>query len=276
MMFDRSRADWEAAGYMVAQHTKSRAVRWSDVDRVVVHYTADRRAMADTAQYLRNMQKSYVDRRGYSLGYSVAVDQSGVSWEIRGTDHMPAANVGWNDRTWVILAFVDWQDACNPAMVDTIRQLVGWAREQVGRDIPVVGHRDIASTRCPGDGIYNQIKNGTFEPVPEDLTMRIINPPTRVYDSRKQGGPFKAGETRRVTVGRNGAAFVNVTVVNASGDGFVTVWGDGPMPDVSNVNYETRQTICNTSWVPVNGDGTVNVYTFAGCDILVDVQAVAS
>ena len=106
--------------------------------------------------------------------------------------------------------------------------------------------------------------------------MRIINPPTRVYDSRKQGGPFKAGETRRVTVGRNAAAFVNVTVVNASGDGFVTGWGDGPMPDVSNVNYETRQTICNTSWVSVNADGTINVYTFAGCDILIDVQAVAS
>jgi hypothetical protein len=275
-MFDRSRADWEAAGYTVAQHTKSRAVRWSDVDRVVVHYTADRRAMSDTAEYLRRMQRSYVDNRGYSLGYSVAVDQNGVSWEVRGTDHMPAANVGFNDRTWVILALVDWQDECNPQMVDTIRQLVAWARGQAGRDIPVVGHRDIASTRCPGDGIYNQIKNGTFEPVPEDLTMRIINPPTRVYDSRKQGGPFKAGETRRVQVGKNAAAFVNVTVVNAAGDGFVTVWGDGPMPDVSNVNYETRQTICNTSWVPVNADGTVNVYTFAGCDILVDVQAVAS
>jgi hypothetical protein len=275
-MFDRSRADWEAPGYTVAQHTKSRAVRWLDVDRVVVHYTADRRAMSDTAQYLRNMQKSYVDRRGYSLGYSVAVDQQGVSWEIRGTDYMPAANIGYNDTTWVILALVDWQDECNPAMVATIRRLVAWVREQTDQNTPVIGHRDIASTRCPGDGIYNQIKNRTFEPVPEDLTMRIINPPTRVYDSRKQGGPFKAGETRRVQVGKNAAVFVNVTVVNASGDGFVTVWGDGPMPDVSNVNYETRQTICNTSWVPVNGDGTINVYTFAGCDILVDVQAVAS
>ena len=29
VMFDRSRADWEAAGYTVAGHTKSRAVRWS-------------------------------------------------------------------------------------------------------------------------------------------------------------------------------------------------------------------------------------------------------
>lgn len=276
MWYDRTRADWESPGYTVAGHTKSRPVRWRDVDMVVIHYTADKRANRDTAQYLRNMQRSYVDNRGYSLGYSVAVDQNGVSWEIRGTDHMPAANVAFNDRTWVILALVDWQDEANPQMVDTIRRLVAWAREQTGKNTPVVGHRDIASTRCPGDGIYNQIKNGTFDPVPEDLTMRIINPPTRVYDSRKQGGPFKPGETRKVQVGKNAAAFVNVTVVNAAGDGFVTVWGDGPMPDVSNVNYETRQTICNTSWVPVNGDGTINVYTFAGCDVLVDVQAVAS
>jgi len=40
-MFDRSRADWEAPGYTVGQHTKSRAVRWSDVDMVVIHYTDD-------------------------------------------------------------------------------------------------------------------------------------------------------------------------------------------------------------------------------------------
>ena len=232
--------------------------------------------MSDTAQYLRNMQKSYVDRRGYSLGYSVAVDQQGISWEIRGTDYIPAANVGYNDSTWVILALVDWQDECNPKMVETIRRLVAWARQQTGEDTPVIGHKDLASTQCPGTGIYNQIRNGTFEPVSGDLTMRMMNPPVRVYDSRKQTGKFRNGETRKVTVGKNNAVFVNVTVVNADSNGFVTLWGDGPTPDVSNVNYEQGQTICNTSWVPVNADGTINVYTYAACDILVDVQAVAS
>ena len=275
-MFDRSRAVWEAPGYSVGEHTNSGPVRWSRVQNIVIHYTADKRAMSDTAQYLRNMQKSYVDRRGYSLGYSVAVDQSGVSWEIRGTDYIPAANVGYNDSTWVILALVDWQDECNPQMVETIRGLVAWAREQTGEDTPVIGHRDLASTRCPGTGIYNQIRNGTFEPVSGDLTMRMMNPPVRVYDSRKQTGKFRNGETRKITVGKNNAVFVNVTVVNADSNGFVTLWGDGPTPDVSNVNYEQGQTICNTSWVPVNADGTINVYTYAACDILVDVQAVAS
>lgn len=275
-MYSHRRADWEAAGYTIAGHTNSRPLNWGRVNNIVIHYTADKRAMSDTAQYLRNMQRAYVDRRGYSLGYSVAVDQQGVSWEIRGTDYIPAANVGYNDVTWVILALVDWQDECNPAMIETIRGLVAWARQQTGEDTSVIGHRDLASTRCPGDGIYNQIRNGTFEPVSGDLTMRMMNPPVRVYDSRKQTVKFRNGETRKITVGKNSAVFVNVTVVNADSNGFVTLWGDGPTPDVSNVNYEQGQTICNTSWVPVNADGTINVYTYAACDILVDVQAVAS
>jgi hypothetical protein len=231
--------------------------------------------MSDTAQYLRNMQKSYVDRRGYSLGYSVAVDQSGVSWEIRGTDYIPAANVGYNDVTWVILALVDWQDECNPAMVGKVRELVSAARAVAGREIPIIGHRDLAATRCPGDGVYNQIVDRVFEPG-EELEMRIIDPPIRVYDSRKQHGPFDSGEVRKVSVGYNGAVFVNVTVVESKAAGFLTLWADGPIPDVSNVNYSTGQTICNTSWVPVSRDGTIQIYTYAGSHVLVDVQAVAS
>lgn len=106
--------------------------------------------------------------------------------------------------------------------------------------------------------------------------MRIIDPPIRVYDSRRQTGAFAAGEVRKVAVGQNGAVFVNVTVVDAKAAGFVTAWADGPMPDVSNVNYGAGQTICNTSWVPVAADGTIQLYTYASCHLLVDVQAVAS
>jgi len=277
-MFDRTRAVWEAPGYSVGEHTNSGPVKWSRVQNIVVHYTADRRAMSDTAQYLRNMQKSYVDRRGYSLGYSVAVDQQSVSWEIRGTDYIPAANVGYNDVTWVILALVDWQDACNPAMVETIRGLVAQARAAIGRDVPVIGHKDLAATQCPGIGIYAQIQSHVFDPQPsKDYDVKIVDPPQRVYDSRQQNGRFADGETRKISVGRKvPAVFVNLTVVAAAGDGgFLTAWGSGPMPDVSNVNYEHGQTIANSSWVPVAADGTIQVYVYRSCDVLVDIQATA-
>ena len=108
-MWDRSRAAWEQSPNTVQAHTNSGPVQWGRVDQLVIHYTADKHANPDTAAYLRSMQASYVRSRGYSLGYSVAVDQAGTSWEIRGTEFQPAANRGHNDHTWVILCLVDWQ-----------------------------------------------------------------------------------------------------------------------------------------------------------------------
>ena len=103
--------------------------------------------------------------------------------------------------------------------------------------------------------------------------MQLVNPPTRVYDSRKDGGTFDNGETRRVQTGYQDAVFANITVVGAKGDGFLTVWGEGRMPDVSNVNYKRDDTIANSAWVPVDADGTIQVYCYGACDVLVDVQA---
>ncbi len=277
---DKPREQWEQPGYTIAEHTTSRPVDWSRVDNIVIHYTADKTANLDTAEYLSNMQRSYVNGRGYSLGYSVAVDQQGVSWEIRGVGFIPAANKNYNGVTWVILCLVDWQDACNRQMTETVRNLVKFARSQIGRDVPVIGHRDIGSTRCPGDGVYTQIQNKVFEPrAPQpqpakDFEMKIVNP-TRVYDSRKDGGMFNDGETRRVQTGFKDAVFVNVTVVSAEADGFLTLWGDGARPDVSNVNYRGDDTIANSAWVPVDPTGAIQVYCYGKCHVLIDVQACA-
>jgi hypothetical protein len=105
-----------------------------------------------------------------------------------------------------------------------------------------------------------------------DFEMKIVDP-TRVYDSRRTY-TFSAGEVRNIRVGDYQAAFVNVTVVGAQAGGFVTVWGGGPRPDVSNLNFGAGDTICNTSWVPVQHGG-IQVYTSAGADIIVDLQAVS-
>lgn len=274
MWFDRSRATWEQPGWTVAEHTNSRPLNWSDVDSIVLHYTADRKANPDTRQYLENMQKSYVTHRGYSLGYSVAVDQTGVAWEIRGTDFTPAANKGHNYHTFVILCLVDWQDPCNTLMVDRVRGLVRWARQQANRQLNVIGHNDIAATSCPGTGISAQIDRHEFEPTtPEDDDMNIVAPPVRVYDSRRQGGQLKQGESRKVSVGKHSAVFVNLTVADPSGAGFLTAYADGPVPDVSNVNFQHGQNICNTSWVPVAKDGTISLHVSTACNVIVDMQA---
>lgn len=104
----------------------------------------------------------------------------------------------------------------------------------------------------------------------DDFAMKIVNPPTRVYDSRKSGGAFTSGETRRIKVADRDAVFVNITAVPKSG-GFLTAWGPGARPDVSNVNF-AGDPIANTSWIPCD-DGHINVYSYGATDVIIDVQA---
>lgn len=282
-MFDRPRSAWEQAGFTVDSHTNSRPIDWSRVDSIVIHYTAAENADSDTARWLAQMQRSYVNGRGYSLGYSCAVDQNGVCWEIRGTDHIPAATKGENGHTFAILQLVDWQNPANDLMIERTRRLVSDLRAH--NQMTITGHRDWGATRCPGDGVYDQIETGTFEPVSTPPTppapptpgpefdMRLINPPQRVFDSRSQGGRLRDGETRRISVGQTGPVFVNLTVVDPSGAGWLAAWGDGPLPSVSNVNYTHGVTIANSAWVPTL-NGQIQLYVSASADVLVDVQAV--
>jgi len=103
--------------------------------------------------------------------------------------------------------------------------------------------------------------------------MQIVSPPVRVYDSRNTAA-FGRGETRTIHVGDYRAAFVNLTVVDPSGGGYLTVWGDGGSPpNTSNVNYSHGVNIANSGWTPVRTDGTIQVYTSSPCHVLVDIQA---
>ena len=65
---------------------------------------------------------------------------------------------------------------------------------------------------------------------------------------------------------------VNVTAVNASAGGFVSVWPSGSVqPDSSNLNHTAGGTIANTVLVPIGAGGSINIYSFAEIDLLVDV-----
>ena len=130
--------------------------------------------------------------------------------------------------------------------------------------------------------MYHQVQTGAFEPVPTPPTpptpgpefdMRLIDPPQRLYDSRTQGGKLATGETRRIPVGQHEALFVNLTVVDPDGDGWLTAWGNGPLPNISNVNYSRHLTIANSAWVPCT-NGTIQIYVSERAHVLVDLQAV--
>lgn len=105
-----------------------------------------------------------------------------------------------------------------------------------------------------------------------------LEPADRVFDSRPNGR-VAAGSTTGVEVTAGSAVpdtaefvLVNVTAVGASAAGFVSVWpGGGSQPDASNLNYTAGGTVANTVLVPLGDDGTIDVFTAAEVDLLVDV-----
>ena len=95
---------------------------------------------------------------------------------------------------------------------------------------------------------------------------------------------FPALQTQDLqVVGRGGvpltgvaAAVLNVTAVNPSADGYVTVWPVGvPRTDTSSVNFgRLEPSIANTVIVRLSSDGSISLFNGSNgpLDILVDVQ----
>jgi hypothetical protein len=97
--------------------------------------------------------------------------------------------------------------------------------------------------------------------------------PARVWDSRTTADPIHRGGTvEQQVLGVPAAAVVaNVTVVDPTGWGFVTVYAaGGPVPDVSSLNYRWRQPVAALTVSRVSERG-VAISSYAGVHVLVDV-----
>ena len=120
--------------------------------------------------------------------------------------------------------------------------------------------------------------------VPSIGTVTLLAP-SRIADSRTGSSlvTLHALQSEDLQIaGRGGVplkgaagAFLNVTVVNPGASGYLTVWPFNQVkPNVSNVNFQSRQTIANTVVVqlPIN-DGTVRIFNGSSgtVDVLVDV-----
>jgi Regulator of chromosome condensation (RCC1) repeat len=113
--------------------------------------------------------------------------------------------------------------------------------------------------------------------------------PARLADSRGSSttidgvgaslGRRPTGSITEVLVSGRGAisssatsAALNVTAVNPSSSGYLTVFPCGsPLPSTSNVNFEAGRVIANFVLTKVGKDGKVCVRTSADVDLLVDV-----
>jgi hypothetical protein len=160
---------------------------WGRIGKVTVHYTAAENLpdgdpgedWGRIPQLLRNIQRSYVDGRGYSIGYNAAVDQRGHTYELRGDRFRCAANgiteppplipagvylEQVNSESFAVLCLVDGNDRASEAMAEAVRGLVAQVEAKAGRKVQVGGHFQTRRTSCPGDGLKRDLAEGRFVP----------------------------------------------------------------------------------------------------------------
>ena len=118
--------------------------------------------------------------------------------------------------------------------------------------------------------------------VPAGSNFAALNP-ARLFDSRSNGGARAAGSVTEVQVAGLGGvpadaktAMLNVTAIEASSAGFMTVFPCGtPVPTASNLNFAAGQTIPNAVVAKIGDGGRVCIYTSSTAHLVVDVNGSA-
>lgn len=270
-MTDHPRSAWVEAAFQITGPAPRRTTTLG-----VCHWPGGN-VNPNTVAYLRQMQRSWVQSRGYSLGYWWYVEQNGDSWQIRGPHNNAgqrfnsAANPGRlqnqgnaNDWTAPILFGVNGP-ALSQAAINTARRL--WLSLGTITSNRPVPHSTLDATACCGDAVRAQINAGLLDLNAGPTPPPVIPPPTfpnipatpipGASDMFQPVTPFRNSDTRGfggagvaanqiATFGVNPsivpanavAVAMNVTVVDPQGPGFLTVWPDGsPPPNTSVVNF---------------------------------------
>ncbi|GAA4696113.1 FG-GAP-like repeat-containing protein [Nocardioides conyzicola] len=169
-----SRAQWGADEKM---RDKS-SLHYFEVHAGFVHHTvnANDYSRAEVPGILRSIYAYHTKSRGWSdIGYNFLVDRFGRIWEGRygGIDRpvVGAHTLNYNDYAFAMSAIGNY-DIKQPssAMVQAYGALFAWklslhgvnassTKQQVGKTVfqAINGHRDAASTACPGKYLYARI-----------------------------------------------------------------------------------------------------------------------
>lgn len=132
------------------------------LDRLTVHHTAV--AATDETQgptHLRLYQDLHMDQQGWrDVAYHVAVDRAGYAYELRDWGLVGSTSTAYDPAGHFLLVLDGNFQEHEPTeeQLETAAHVLAWASDHfsIGLDT-IVGHRDLASTACPGDALYRRL-----------------------------------------------------------------------------------------------------------------------
>ena len=146
---------WRArpAGDGMAEHT---------ITQITVHHpAAAATARTDGPAHFRSYQAFHQDDRGWAdIAYHVGIDRTGHVFMLRPWDRAGDTGTEYDPATHFLVLVDGNFDEHEPsaAQLETAARVIAWASGHfaVGLDT-VGGHRDHASTSCPGEALYTRL-----------------------------------------------------------------------------------------------------------------------
>jgi len=132
------------------------------IGQLTVHHSAA--AATDITQgpgHLRGYQAFHMDDRGWpDIAYHVAVDRAGVVYRLRDWDTVGDTGTDYDPSGHFLLLLDGNFDAhdVTEEQLAAAAEVLAWASGHFGVGLDTVsGHRDHASTACPGDALYARL-----------------------------------------------------------------------------------------------------------------------
>ena len=137
-----------------------RALTPSRVKGVVLHHSGVKNGPTGIAA-VKAFESHHMDTRKWDgIAYNWLVDPAGGVFEGRGGGVRGAATKGWNARSESV-CYTGWGYAPVPTVALTaIQMVIDNVQFRYGGSLWVRGHRDVSSSTCPGDWLYEWLTNG--------------------------------------------------------------------------------------------------------------------
>ena len=130
------------------------------VQGIALHHSGVKNGPKGVAA-VKAFERHHMDANGWNaIAYNWLVDEEGVLDEGRGAGVISAATRPYNSRTESICYTGDGDKPVPEKALESIRWLIGDIQERYGQKLWVKGHRDLASTSCPGTWLYNWLQGG--------------------------------------------------------------------------------------------------------------------
>jgi hypothetical protein len=133
--------------------TPYRKRQLDQIEQIVVHHSADNGTPESIAGYHVN------EKKWPGVGYHFLIDKSGQIYKGNNLDVVSYNVANQNTKTVGICCIGNYEeDTPSAATVESLKWLIGTVKAIIG-DKPVIGHRDVGQTLCPGANLYKLIQS---------------------------------------------------------------------------------------------------------------------